>query len=553
MKWQIKSKLPAQTENRIEAIIHILLKNRHLADKKAHDQFFNPISPKDLTYKDIGIKTKDIRIVLKRLEKARKDQEQIIVYGDYDADGVTATAILWETLYEMGFQVMPFLPHREDHGYGLKPNGIQAAIDNLGKPDLLITVDNGIVAFEGADYCRKKGIDLIISDHHQSKAKLPSALAIIHSTNTSGSGVAYFLSKAIQQHFKKSNKDNFLELAAIGVVADMVPLIDVSRSLVKYGLKALTKTDRPGLRALITEAKLDLNQDLTTYHIGFILAPRLNATGRLKHCLNSLRLLCTRSQDKALRLASDLDRINRERQNLTFSAVTSVIEAVDNLNDQNKIIITYSKTYHPGVIGLIAGKLVEKFHKPAVAISIMGEHAKGSVRSIKGVNIIEILRIFEADFIDLGGHPLAAGFTIKINKLKQIKVKLEDYFINHIDDKWLIPIIEIETEIKLSDINYKLYQALECFAPFGLGNPRPVFLTRNVKVASIYPLGKEQKHLKLFLSTANNPNVFEAVYFSIPSQALELKPGDIIDVVYNLDLNQWNGEVKLQLVVKDIR
>jgi len=572
-KWLIKHQIPQTTKNRQEAIIDILLNNRNLKTKSLQKEFFQDINPHDLTPKEIGIDPKQLKVALTRLKKAKLNDEKIIIYGDYDTDGVTSTAIMWETLNYLGFAVLPFLPHREKHGYGIKSKSIDDAVKELGKPKLMITVDNGIVAFEGAKHCQDLGIDLIICDHHEAipnsnkfpenknLKKFPDCLATIHTTQTAGAGVAYFFAKEILNFFQPDENHNkflnqLVELAAIGVVADIVPLIGSSRQIVKYGLKLLPKTTRPGLKALLAEAEIDPAKPLTTYHIGFILAPRLNASGRLEHSIDSLRLLCTRKQERAIELAFHLGQTNRQRQELTNDNLQPIIDSISKQKPLPKIIVTSSNNYNPGVIGLIAGKLTENFARPSIAIAIMDGFAKGSVRSVSSVNIIEILRQFENEFLELGGHPMAAGFSIATENIENITQLLQNYAQKNINEKILIPTLEAETELEFNDFSLDLYQEIEKFAPFGMGNPKPIFVTKNLNLQAIYPLGKSGQHIKLVIQpTTRNSQLItnvEALYFNASDKVKQLTPQSKIDLAYQIDLNEWNGMKKLQLLIKDI-
>jgi len=575
-KWIIKHQIPSEAPNRNQAVIDILLKNRGLNTTKGRRDFFDNTDPQNLRASDLKIDSAQLKLSLKRLEKSINNKERILIYGDYDTDGITSTAIMWETLNFLGFDVLPFLPHREKHGYGIKAKSLEDAISEQGKPDLILTVDNGIVAFEGAKYCHDQGIDLIICDHHEpipgsnkypenkSKIQFPDCLAIIHSTQTAGAGVAFVFAKEILNFFVKSEKENenikpfvdqLIELAAVGIVADLVPLLGPSRQIVKRGLQLLPKTSRPGLRALMAEADIDLQKPLSTYHIGFILAPRLNASGRLEHSIDSLRLLCTRKQDRAINLAFHIGQTNKQRQELTNDKLNPILENIQKNTPIPKIIVISSKDYNPGVIGLIAGKITEQFARPSIAVAIMDGFAKGSVRSIPGVNIIEILRKFESEFLELGGHPMAAGFSIKTDNIDSLTQKLQSYAKEHIDEKKLVPTLEAETELEFQDITEELYGEIEKFAPFGMGNQKPVFITKHMELKAIYPLGKSGQHFKLVVTAATcnlQPITYlETLYFNAPEQIKALNLGDKIDLAYQIDLNEWNGNKKIQMLIKD--
>jgi len=554
--YQVKEKGQKQ---RLEEIIRALLKHRSITTKQQRKDFFDPQNPYKVILKETGIKAGEVKKAVSRIKKAIKNKELIVVYGDYDADGICATAVLWETLHKLGAKAFPFIPLREEHGYGLKEEGIKAIVREYGQPDLMITVDNGIVAFEGAEYCRKQGIDLIISDHHQlKKQKLPAAVAVVHTDQLAGAGVAWFLAREIERALLDQTNlvEENLELAAIGTIADMVPLIGVNRSLVAFGLIELQKTERPGLRALFTEARVEMDK-INTYNVSFIVAPRLNAMGRLGQALDSLRLVCTQDEERAVRLAVDLGSTNKQRQSMTFTALKHAQEAItssQSIAPQNLLFIAH-QSYNQGVIGLVAGKLVERFWRPAIVIAQDKEFSKGSVRSVPGVDIIAFLRQFEGEFVDLGGHPLAAGFTIETAKIPEMQKKLEKLALKEIAEELLSPSLEIEGEIKLTDINQELYQTLELFEPFGIGNRRPVFAGKQVQVVDWRIVGRDEKHLKMRVrenSGQGANSILDAIYFNGAEQAKDLDLTQPIDVAFQIDENEWNGRKSLQLMVKDI-
>jgi len=559
--YQIKEK---DQKQRLEEIIQVLLKHRKITTKQQRKDFFDPQNPYKINLKEAGIKAGEVKKAVGRIKKAVKNKELIVVYGDYDADGICATAVLWETLHKLGANAFPFIPLREAHGYGLKEEGVEALIQEYGQPDLIITVDNGIVAFKGAEYCRKQGIDLIISDHHQSrkiknKVELPEAVAVVHTDQLAGAGVAWFLAREIERALIKRTRlvEENLELAAIGTIADMVPLVGINRSLVSFGLTELKKTERPGLRALFTEARVELDK-INTYNVSFIIAPRLNAMGRLGQALDSLRLVCTQDEERAVRLAVNLGSTNKQRQEMTFTALKHAQEAItssQNIAPQRLLFIAH-QSYNQGVIGLVAGKLVERFWRPAIVIAQDKEFSKGSVRSIPGVDIIAFLRQFEDEFVDLGGHPLAAGFSIETAKIPVMQKKLEKLALKEIAEELLYPRLEIECEIKLDDINQKFYQTLELFEPFGIGNKRPVFAGKQVQVVDWRVVGSDEKHLKMRVrenSDQGANSILEAIYFNGAEKAKgDLDLAQPVDVAFQVDENEWNGRRSLQLMVKDV-
>jgi single-stranded-DNA-specific exonuclease len=568
--WQIQHRIKGKEHDKRQGeIVAALLKHRGIITLAQKKSFLHPLSAEKISLKEVGIHPKEIKKVEKRLQQVFTKQELVIVYGDYDADGITATAVLWETLHELGINVFPFIPHREEHGYGLKKEGVDSIIDQYGKPALIITVDNGIVAFEGAQYCRDQGIDLIISDHHQVKTEVrskkqevrerkavyPEALAIVHTDKLAGAGVSWFLAREIARGFKKRKiTADKLELVAIGTVADMVPLLGANRSLAKFGLEQLQRTQRPGLQALLTEARIDLTK-LSAYHINFVIAPRLNAMGRLEHALDSLRLLCTKDTQRAIQLSVDLGATNQQRQDLTFAALRHAESLVAGQEVfEKKLLFVSHESYDQGVVGLVAGKLVEKYWRPTIVIAQEKEFSKGSVRSIPGVNIIELLRQFEPEFVDLGGHPMAAGFTIETKKIPQLQKRLETLAAEQIAEALLSPVLEIECLINLRDISQNLYEQLVQFEPFGVGNPRPVLAAEDVTVAQWRVVGKDERHVKLTVSSGKSQATsLDAIFFNGADTFANLETQKPVDVAFQVDENEWNGRKSLQLVIKDIR
>jgi len=590
-KWETKTKLKIKSEKlKVKQIIQTLLENRGLKTKKAVEEFLNPPSPYLIKLKNVGIDKNQLTKALARIKKAISQRENIVIYGDYDADGISATAVLWETLHRLKAKVLPFIPRRDEHGYGLSKKGIDSILKLYSSKTLklLITVDNGIVAHQAVKYAQSQGIDVIITDHHQKKLKknqssssgaaqsdssdrgtkriydLPKAYSIIWSDKIAGAGVAWFLAREIYRRFHHDLRgfkaSNALELACIGTVTDMMPVIGINRSLIKHGLEEIRRSRRPGIVALCRQAGID-QKNLTTYELGFIIGPRLNAMGRLKDALESLRLLCTNSQKRAESLAVKLGSTNRQRQQLTQATFEHAKSAVKPKAKTAKILFISDSSYNPGIIGLVAGKLVEEFYRPAIVISQDKEFSKGSVRSINGFNIIKALRKIKL-FADLGGHPMAAGFTIKTSQIKELKEKIIKLAEKELDSRLLQPKVKIDLELRLNNLSWELLEKIEKLAPFGLANPRPVFALKKIQIGQIRTVGREQKHLKFQILSAisHQPSIIShqssainAIAFNLGYLAKKLNPGKKIDICFNLQRNVWNNSQKLQLVVKDIK
>src|SRR4030042_2478578 len=361
MKWRILSKVKNKD------IIKVLLANRGIKTKKEIEDFLNPKRPEDLTPKDVALNPKQIKKAVNRIKKAIQKKEKVIVYGDYDTDGVCGTAILWETLHRLKANVLPFIPRREE-GYGLKVE----RIEEMAKEgvELMVTVYQGIVAFSQMEHANKLGVDIIITDHHVLGEKKPEALAIIHTTQLAGCGVAWFVAKHLQS---KSG----LDLVTIGTITDMVSLIGPNRSLVKYGLKEAQKTKRPGLQALYDFAGLTKNK-IGVFEIGYILGPRINAAGRMADPMESFSLLCTPDENRAISLAQKIDQKNRERQILTEKTTIHAREIWLKEGRGNNLIFVGDKSYQEGIVGLVASRLSEEFYRPAIFFPLGKEFSKAS-------------------------------------------------------------------------------------------------------------------------------------------------------------------------------
>jgi single-stranded-DNA-specific exonuclease len=562
MKISYKNEIKSQDNLTNKEIVDLLLKSRHI---KNLDEFLNPPSPLTLTLNDFGSYEKSFKKVLTILKEIKEKNQMIVVYTDYDADGITGGAILWETLYLLGFKVMPYVPHRKLEGYGFSKKGI----DNVKKqfnPALIISVDHGITKVEEIKYAASLGIKIIVTDHHLKGEKIPKkAEAIFYIPALSGSGVAYFFAKEIFKQFSHpkgvgsdiSDSDSdtlrvfllsnnfqtdYLALATIGTIADLVPLTGPSRSVVKHGLEAFKKIKRVGLKQIIKESGIE-NKDITPYDIGFIIAPRINAVGRLEHAIDALRLLCTTDVKRAEKLAKHIGLTNKDRQDLVEKSVDEAkkILAVETQNFASlpKIIILVSEKWHEGIIGLIASKIAEEFYRPTIVLTKIDDHYKGSARSIPSFHITNFLRSLKKYLIDVGGHKQAAGFTLEKNQLDLFVTAVRDRSEKLIKDKDLERKIEADLKIPISKINLSLVKSLESLEPFGMGNPKPTFYSEGV-LTGAQLLGKTNAHLKIFVEG------LELIAFNQANKFKELSRGQKIKVVYSLEVDRWNGSERLR-------
>jgi single-stranded-DNA-specific exonuclease len=419
-------------------------------------------------------------------------------------------------------------------------------------PTLIITVDHGITAWEKVEYAKKLGIDIVVTDHHVMPDKLPDC-PMVHTTKMSGSGISWFVAKEVQKIIDpdKNMPDDELAIASMGTIADMVALTGANRSITKYGLKAINETKKVGLVALMHEAGLTQGA-LGTYDVSHVLAPRLNAMGRLVHAMDALRLLCTKKADKADELAALLGITNKERQQLTTDTTIHARDILKNGNYKSKkLLFVVHESYNQGVIGLVAGKLMEEFYLPSIVVAKGEFISKASARSISGFNIVETIRSCSDILVDVGGHPMAAGFTIETTKLTLLQSRLEEIANRELDVDTLTRLLKIDLKIPFESITENLWQKLRDFEPFGFGNPEPVFASNDVKVVDARLVGADGKHLKLKVS--QDGETIDAIAFGFGEVYGKLKSSKTINIAYTIDMNVWNGNSNLQLKIKDIK
>jgi single-stranded-DNA-specific exonuclease len=549
MKWELKYKIKSENRRgRTKEILKAVLVNRGIDSKEKAGEFLRPKHPREFGPAELRIDRGEVEKAFELVEAVKDEGKTVVVYGDYDADGVTATVIMWEFLREVGLVVKTYVPERRSEGYGMKVGSLRRLLGENANLGLVVTVDQGIVAYEAAEYLREKGVKLLVTDHHQEGEEKLKADSVIHTTDTSGSGVAWWLTEWLRGRLGMRREGSLEELAAIGTVADMLPLLGVNRSLVVHGLEGMKRTDRVGLKKLIEIAGLEL-ENLEAHHIGFVLAPRINAMGRLEHAGESLQLLSEELEDKAIELAKRLDEVNRRRQELTSKMMEQALDMVDK---PGRLIFIDDEGFDEGVVGLVAAKLVEKFYRPAVVVARGKGLSKASCRSIQGYNIVEALRQAEQLMEGVGGHEMAAGFSINTSNIDSLRERLMEHAEEVLSDNDLIPRLEIDCQVELGDLSFDLMKIIEKLAPFGVGNSRPVLATRGMRVVGVRAVGRESKHLKLQLGD-DGGGMIGAIGFGLGERAKDLKPGDVVDVAYNLSENEWNGRVSLEMKVKDLK
>ncbi|MDH7604391.1 MAG: single-stranded-DNA-specific exonuclease RecJ [Melioribacter sp.] len=498
----------------------------------------------------------------KRVIKAITNNQKICVYGDYDVDGTCSASLMYLFLKELGADVQTYIPNRLSEGYGIS---IQS-IDYLNEQgvNLIISVDCGITAVEEVEYAKSLNIDTIICDHHQPKDKLPDALAILDPLkpgdqypfkHLSGAGVAFKLATAIG--YKIGKKDmalKYLDLVALAGAADIVPLVDENRILVKEGLQIINNNPRPGIAALIKCSRIEPG-NLTAGQIVFTIAPRINAVGRLGDANRAVELFTTDDPVKAMELAQILEDENQKRRSIdeaTFSHAVNLVESSIDLNNEYGIVL-HDNDWHPGVIGIVASRLVEKFHRPTIMLTTIDGIAKGSARSIPGFNIYEALQSCEDLLLQFGGHEAAAGLAVELDKIEMFRKRFNEILRQCINEEDISPEILIDAKISFSEISPKFIRILDQFAPFGPGNMRPIFLSEKVSLTNP-PRIVGNNHLVTTFKQNGNDKVFDAIGFNLGYYADHIdKDKDLVDIVYTIETVNKEGKIFPQLRIKDIR
>lgn len=535
----------------ITNLLASILVNRGIIDGEKINVFLNP------TRKDFynPFLMPDMEIAVKRIVKAIENKEKIMIYGDYDADGITSITVLKKYLNEIGLKTGEYIPNRLNEGYGLNKDAISKIYNDGYK--LMITVDCGISGLEEVDYANSLGMEIIITDHHEPAEKLPEAIAVIDAkrkdnkypfNQLAGVGVVFKLIQAISTELKLEEKEylKYLDLVCIGTISDIVPLVDENRVIAKLGLKLIEKTKNIGLKTLLNIADL---RKIDSTAISFGVAPRINACGRMGFQEEALQLFLTEDSGEATKIAKRLVQFNQERQAKEKQIFEEVIEKIEKDDKDKKCIVLAEENWHHGIIGIVASKITEIYYKPSILICLEGDKGKGSGRSIPGFDLYTALTKC-SDYIEkFGGHSMAIGITIKKENFEKLKEAIEKYAQeSNISD--IMPIINIDKEINLKNINIEEVKSLELLEPFGEGNKMPLFLLRNLKIDSIRALSGG-KHLKLTLKQDNN--IVDAIGFNMGDLSKEYLLGDKVDVVGTIEINSFGNKENIQINLKDIR
>jgi single-stranded-DNA-specific exonuclease len=560
-RWDLRPPAPSEFLKAMRGrppLIATLLYQRELRDTSAIDAFLSP-DYKSGFHDPFLLKGMDV--AARRVAHAIAEGEPIAVYGDFDTDGVTAVTLLVQAIGAMGGDIRPYIPHRLNEGYGLNTEAIDRLIAEGVR--LLITVDCGISNVQEVAHARDAGLDVIVTDHHTPPAELPNALALINPKQPDcpypfkqlvGVGIAYKLVQALVRlrvAMPLRGRD-LLDVVALGTVADMGPLTGENRLLVRAGLESINSTQRPGLKALIVAAGLRQGK-ITSSDIGFMLGPRLNAAGRLDSAIQAYKLLLADDNTAAQQLAAELNATNRARQEQTKEIQQLARAQIQELGkDANRIVILDSAEYPPGLVGLVAARLVDELARPVLLLQRGDETSRGSARSVPGFNMIEALTACDDLFVRYGGHSAAAGFTIANEHLPELEQRLLRYAEERLPEQ-PDPVLTIDAETPLSALNWELFEQLETLEPFGQANPQPVLMSRRVRVIGAWPRGADSQHLKLRLDDGQGGPAFDAIAFRLGEMSRYFLQPRQIDIAYTLEANEWNGKRTLQLNVKDFR
>jgi single-stranded-DNA-specific exonuclease len=562
MRWTIKQKPDPEVVKQLSGslnvneIISSLLVQRGIETYEQARSFFRP-SLEDLHDPYL---MKDMDKAVERIELAIENGENILVFGDYDVDGTTAVSLVSSYLKTIYPNVDTYIPDRYDEGYGVSFKGIDYADDN--GCTLIIALDCGIKSIDHVTYAKAKGIDFIICDHHRPGNELPEAVAVLDPKRNDcyypydelcGCGIGFKLIQALGMNRGQSTEDltGYLDLVAAAIAADIVPMTGENRILAKFGLEVINSDPRPGIKALVHQIK---KQSLDITDVVFIIAPRINAAGRIKHGNEAVKLLTEFDFEQAQQFASEIEKYNSDRKDLDKQITKEALQQIEeNFEHEKFTTVVYSDNWHKGVIGIVASRLIETYYRPTIVFTKSGDKMAASARSVRDFDVYNALEACAEHLEQFGGHMYAAGMTIKEENYPLFKDAFEKIVRDTIAPELLVPEVMVDAELNFSDIDSKMVRILKQFEPFGPQNMTPVFLTKNVKDTGYgKTIGEDGCHLKLFVKQDNNDGI-GAIGFGLGKKlevALNRKP---FEIAYCLDENEWNGAVSLQLRLKDLR
>lgn len=536
-----------------------IMVNRGITDKEEGRRFLAP------SFDDLPspLLLPDMDRAVDLLTVAVKNQQKIVIYGDYDVDGITATSVLYLFLKETTKQLDYYIPDRQTEGYGLNTEAINRLYEQGCQ--LLITVDTGVTAIEQVEHAKKLGLQVIITDHHECHQQLPIADAIINPKRPecaypfkglAGVGVAYRLVQALSTRWYQEDRSaEYLPFVALGTVADLVPLAKDNRLFVKAGLEAFATTENLGLQALMAVAGIK-PEEVTAGKLGFQIGPRLNAAGRLGDAKRGVRLFVTDQSSEAVALAKELDQTNVTRQGMVEQIFKEAVDSLENRQDlgEQSVLVVAGQGWHHGVVGIVASRLVERYYRPTIVLGISDKYATGSARSIKGFNLFKALTMCQQYLLKYGGHEMAAGMTLAVDKIEDLRQQLNQIGRSELTEAMLTPILPIDFRLDCSAINLPLVTTMQQLAPYGVGNPEPQFLVEG-HLKEYKLVGKHQDHLKLVLEKKKDDqevSVLEGIAFAFGNRASSLMIGQSMSVAGQLSINDWLGRQTVQMMVRYI-
>ncbi|MGC6285916.1 MAG: single-stranded-DNA-specific exonuclease RecJ [Polaribacter sp.] len=561
MRWNVKPEPEKEKIAHLSSALQIdlslakLLCQRNIETFEEAKKFFRP-SLDDL-YDPFLMKDMDVAVC--RIEEAISNDETILIYGDYDVDGTTSVSLLYAYLSTLTPKIATYIPDRYDEGYGVSLKGIDFAEDNGFS--LIIALDCGIKALDQVAYAKEKNIDFIICDHHKPGEKLPDAFAILNAKRKDceypfkelcGCGVGFKLIQALASNKGQTIEElvPYLDLVTTAIAADIVPIVDENRVLTYFGLQVINENPRNGIKALLHQVK---KTELTITDVVFIIAPRINAAGRIKHGNAAVELLIEPNYEAALSYAQEIESFNLNRRELDTKITEEALYQIRKNKEENRFTtVVYDKNWHKGVIGIVASRLTETFYRPTLVFTKSGDKLAASARSVKGFDVYNALHACEEHLIQFGGHKYAAGLTLQPENYEAFKSKFEEVVKTTIDPKLLEPEITIDAELEFTEITPKFFRILKQLAPFGPQNMKPVFVSRNVRDNGYgKQVGSDKSHLKLSLFQGDNTQTINAIGFGLGNKIDNIH--NDFDVVYTIDENEWNGYKSLQLVLKDLK
>lgn len=563
MRWTLKPKPKSEKVDALADALNVpkniayLLVQREIESYEEARDYFRP----DLRKLHDPFLMKDMDTAVNRIEKAFENEENILVYGDYDVDGTTSVALMSTYLKTLSSNIATYIPDRYEEGYGISYRGIDFAKDN--NFSLIIALDCGIKALDKIKYATQKDIDFIICDHHRPGKDIPEAVAVLDPKREDcnypykelcGCGIGFKLIQAITQKRGKIFDIllPYLDLVATAIGADIVPITGENRILAYHGLHIINTLPRPGFKAMIAQIK---KEKLTITDVVFIIAPRINAAGRMEHALRAVDLLTETDQERVREMADGIDTFNTNRKEADHRITEEALQQIEVAQEQDRFTtVVFQEDWHKGVIGIVASRLTETYYRPTLVFTKSGKKLAASARSVRGFDIYNALEACSDHIEQFGGHKYAAGLTLKEEHYEAFKQKFEEVVSHTIDKKLLHPELTVDKELNLSDLTPKFYRIIKQFAPFGPGNMSPVFLTKNlVDTGYAKPVGQEGKHLKCTVRQVGYPSFIGAIGFNLGSKIDQVTETKQFDAVYSIDENVWNGKVSLQLKLRDLR